>query len=225
MFGIFRKEINTFFSSFIGYMVIAVFLMVLGLMMFVFPDTSLLHYRYASLDQLFDLAPAIFLFLIPAITMRSFAEERQAGTIELLATRPLKEMDIILGKFLACLGLMVFALLPTGLYYYTVYTLGAPPGTWMRAALPALTWACCFWAVLLWPSACLPLRSPGTRSWLLSWLLFCVSSFTGVFSISVSCPSLSGGETILYRCWVSITITPRSAGGWSIAATSFISCR
>ena len=109
-------------------MVIAVFLIMLGLMMFVFPDTSLLHYRYASLDQLFDLAPAIFLFLIPAITMRSFAEERQAGTIELLATRPLREIDIIMGKFLACLGLVIFALLPTGLYYYTVYTLGAPPG-------------------------------------------------------------------------------------------------
>ncbi len=128
MLGIFRKEVNAFFSSLIGYMVIAVFLVVLGLMMFVFPDTSLLHYRYATLDQLFDMAPTIFLFLIPAITMRSFAEEKQAGTIELLATRPLKELDIILGKFLACLVLVLFAILPTVLYYYTVYMLGAPKG-------------------------------------------------------------------------------------------------
>ena len=128
MLSIFRKEINTFFSSLIGYFVIGVFLIILGLMMFVFPDTSLLHYNYATLDQLFDLAPMIFLFLIPAITMRSFAEEIQNGTIELLATKPVKEINIILGKFFACWLLAAFAILPTVLYYYTVYQLGSPKG-------------------------------------------------------------------------------------------------
>lgn len=128
MLSIFQKEINTFFSSLIGYIVIGVFLIILGLMMFVFPDTSLLEYSYASLDQLFDLAPLIFMFLIPAVTMRSFAEENQTGTIELLTTRPLTDLSIVLGKYLACFLLVIFALVPTVLYYITVYKLGSPVG-------------------------------------------------------------------------------------------------
>ena len=128
MLSIFLKEINTFFSSLIGYLVIGGFLVLMGLILFVFPDTSLLNYSYASLSQLFEIAPLIFAFLIPAITMRSFAEEQQSGTIELLATRPVREWEIIAGKYLACLALVVFALLPTLLYYYTIYQLGSPRG-------------------------------------------------------------------------------------------------
>jgi len=128
MIGIFLKEINMFFSSLIAYIVIGVFLVFLGLMMWVFPDTSLLEYKFSSLDQLFSLAPIIFMFLIPAITMRTFAEENQSGTIELLATRPLREIEIILGKYFASLALVMFALLPTLIYYYTIYQLGAPKG-------------------------------------------------------------------------------------------------
>lgn len=128
MLSILQKEINTFFSSLIGYIVIGVFLVLMGLVLFVFPDTSLLNYRYASLDQLFQMAPNIFTFLIPALTMRSFAEEKQEGTIEFLATKPLSDLQIILGKYLANLLLVVFALLPTLLYYYTVYKLGSPEG-------------------------------------------------------------------------------------------------
>ena len=128
MLSIFYKEINSFFSSFIGYIVIGVFLAIMGLVMFVFPDTSILNSNYATLDQLFDMAPVIFMFLIPAITMSSFAEEKQAGTIEMLATRPITDLQIILGKYLACLVLVAFALLPTVLYYYTLYQLGSPKG-------------------------------------------------------------------------------------------------
>ncbi len=128
MLTIFLKEINNFFSSLIGYIVVGVFLGILGLIMFVFPDTSLLNYNYATLDQLFDIAPMVFVFLIPAVTMRSFAEENQTGTIELLATRPLTDLQIVLGKFFASLALVVFALLPTILYYITVYQLGSPKG-------------------------------------------------------------------------------------------------
>ncbi len=128
MWSIFRKELNLFFSSLIGYIVIGVFLLVMGLILFVFPDTSLLQYNYATLGPMFDLAPSVFLFLIPAITMRSFAEEKQAGTIELLATKPVRDLDITLGKFLASLALVVFALLPTLIFYYTVYELGVPRG-------------------------------------------------------------------------------------------------
>jgi len=128
MLSIFKKEINSFFSSLIGYIVIGVFLIYLSLMMWVLPDTSIFEYSYATLDQLFDLSPLIFMFLIPAITMRSFAEEKQSGTIELLVTRPLTDLQIILGKFLACVSLLIFALIPTLIYYITVYTLGSPAG-------------------------------------------------------------------------------------------------
>lgn len=128
MLTIFSKEINTFFSSLIGYIVIGVFLLVTGLMMFVFPDTSLLDNSYATMDQLFGLAPIIFMFLIPAVTMRTFAEEIQTGTIELLTTRPLRDFEIILGKYLACLALVLFALIPTLFYYYTLHNLGSPQG-------------------------------------------------------------------------------------------------
>nr|HQU58619.1 ABC transporter permease [Saprospiraceae bacterium] len=120
MLSIFFKEVNAFFTSLIGYIVIGVFLAVMGLVMFVFPDSSILNYNYATLEQLFDNAPRIFLFLIPAVTMRSFAEEQQNGTIELLVTKPLTDLQIILGKYFASLLLVAFALLPTVLYYYTV---------------------------------------------------------------------------------------------------------
>lgn len=100
----------------------------MGLFMFVFADYSILNYQFATLDQLFGIAPMIFMFLIPAVTMRSFAEEQQSGTIELLETRPLSDWQIVLGKYLACLLLVAFALLPTLLYYWTVHELGSPKG-------------------------------------------------------------------------------------------------
>ncbi len=128
MLSIFRKEINAFFSSLVGYIVVGIFLVAMGLWLWVFPASSILESGYATLDMLFSMAPMIFLFLIPAITMRSFAEEKQSGTIELLVTRPLSDWQIVGGKFLACLALVGFALLPTLLYYITVYQLGAPKG-------------------------------------------------------------------------------------------------
>ena len=128
MASIFFKEINAFFSSLIGYIVIGVFLILIGLVMWVFPDSSILDYNYATLDQLFYIAPMIFMFLIPAISMRSFAEENQTGTIELLVTRPLRDIEIVLGKYFAALVLVIFALIPTGLYYYSVHQLGSPVG-------------------------------------------------------------------------------------------------
>lgn len=128
MIEIFRKEIKSFFSSLIGYIVIGVFLLVLGLVLFVFTDSSLLDKPYATLDPLFAMAPIVFLFLIPAVTMRSFAEENQNGTIEMLLTKPVGEWDIVLGKYFASLVLVLIALVPTLLYYYTMYELGSPRG-------------------------------------------------------------------------------------------------
>jgi len=128
MYSIFQKEVKAFFSSLVGYVVIGVFLILLGLVMWVFEDTSVLSYNYATMDTLFTMAPMIFTFSIPAITMRSFAEENQTGTIELLTTKPLSDLEIILGKYFANLLLLLFALIPTVLYYYTIYELGSPKG-------------------------------------------------------------------------------------------------
>jgi ABC-2 type transport system permease protein len=128
MFSIYFKEINAFFSSLIGYLVIGVFLVSIGLFMWVFSDTSVLDYNFATMDQLFSIAPLVFLFLIPAVTMRSFAEEKAKGTIEFLYTKPLTTLEIILGKYFANFTLVVFALLPTLVYYYSVYQLGSPVG-------------------------------------------------------------------------------------------------
>ena len=128
MFALFKKEITGFFSSLVAYVTIGVFLLVAGLFLWVFPDSSVLDYGYAGLDSLFNIAPYLFMFLIPAITMRSLAEERKDGTFELLATRPITDWQIILGKYLANVLIVVLALIPTLIYYFTVYNLGVTPG-------------------------------------------------------------------------------------------------
>jgi ABC-2 type transport system permease protein len=126
MFTILKKEIVLYLSSMVAYITIGVFLIVLGLFLWVFPDTSILDYGYASLESLFNTVPYLFMFLIPAITMRSLAEERREGTFELLATRPVTFGQIIMGKYFACVLLVLFALLPTYVYYYSVTVLGNP---------------------------------------------------------------------------------------------------
>jgi len=128
MLQVLSKEFNSFLNSLIAYVVIGVFLTSMGLLVWVFPDTSVLDYGYADMDTLFSLGPYVFIFLIPAVTMRSFAEEKKAGTLELLMTKPLTDWDIILGKFLASFLLVLVALLPTVVYYFSIYALGNPVG-------------------------------------------------------------------------------------------------
>ncbi len=128
MYNILKKEIISYFSSLVAYVTIGVFLLVLGLLLWVYPDTSILDYGYAALDGLFNTAPYLFMFLVTAITMRSLAEERREGTFELLLTRPLTDWQIVTGKYLAAILIVLFALIPTIVYYYSVYTLGAPQG-------------------------------------------------------------------------------------------------
>lgn len=128
MLGLYLKEINSFFSSLIGYITIGIFLLVLGLMLWVAPDYNLLQYPTATLEPLFTLAPFVFMFLIPALTMSSLAEEHQNGTFELLATKPISDTAIVVAKYFAVLTLVLIALLPTGLYYYTISQLGSPVG-------------------------------------------------------------------------------------------------
>ena len=128
MITILKKEINEFMNSLIAYVVIGIFLIGIGLLMWVFPDTNVLDYVYASMETLFSLAPYVFMFLIPAITMKSFAEEKRNGTIELLYTLPFRDIDMVLGKFLAGFLLALFAILPTIVYYFSLSNLGNPAG-------------------------------------------------------------------------------------------------
>ena len=129
MFALYKKELSSFFSSLTGYLTMIVFLVVTGLMLWVFKSGfNLLDYKYAGLDGLFLLGPFMYLFLIPAITMKMFAEEKRNGTLELLLTKPLSEMTIVTAKFLAGLTLVVVSLIPTVVYYWSVYRLGDPVG-------------------------------------------------------------------------------------------------
>ena len=129
MFAILKKEINSFFASPIAYLVIGVFLLINGLFLWVFKDDfNILNAGFADLNSFFFLAPWVFLFLIPAITMKSFADEFSDGTIELLKTKPISDWKIVLGKFWASLLLVFVALLPTLTYAYTIYQLANPIG-------------------------------------------------------------------------------------------------
>lgn len=130
MYSLFKKEIKTFLGSLIGYLVVLVFLLVTGLFLWVFPAVyNIPENGYATLESLFLLAPWLYLFLIPAITMRLFADEKRAGTIEILLTHPISDLQIVLAKFFAGLALVVFSLLPTLLYFLSVYLLGNPVGS------------------------------------------------------------------------------------------------
>lgn len=132
---IFQKEVSSFFNSLIAYIVMAAFLLAVGLIVWVFPETNVLNYGYADLSTFFSLTPFVLVFLIPAITMRSLAEESRTGTLELLLTKPLSDASLVLGKFLANWLLVALMLLPTVLYYVSVYQLGNPPGNIDSAAV------------------------------------------------------------------------------------------
>jgi ABC-2 type transport system permease protein len=125
-----KKEINAFLGSTIGYVVVVVFLLITGLFAWILPETgfNIIGNGYANLDPLFILAPWVFMFLVPAITMRSLAEETKTGTIELLLTRPLTDIQIVSAKYFAGLLLVLFSLLPTLVYYAVVNYLAAPTG-------------------------------------------------------------------------------------------------
>ncbi len=129
MFAVLNKEINSFFASPIGYLVIGLFLVLNGLFLWVFKGTyNIFDNGFANLSPFFTLAPWIFLFLIPAITMKSFSEEIRQGTLELLLSKPLSHWQLVLGKFFGALVLVIMALIPTLLYVITIYYLGKPAG-------------------------------------------------------------------------------------------------
>jgi ABC-2 type transport system permease protein len=132
MFTLYLKEIRSFLSSLIGYIAIGVFISLIGIFLWIIPTDSggsnILDNGFANIDPLFTIAPWVYLFLIPAITMRSFSEEKKTGTLELLLTRPLTDLQIVLAKYLAGFTLVMVSLLPTLTYYYSVHVLGLPKG-------------------------------------------------------------------------------------------------
>ncbi len=129
MKALYLKEIRSFLSSIIGYIFILIYLIASGLFHWIISyDTNLLESSETDLIPFFNLSPMIFLILIPAITMRSIAEERRTGTIELLFTRPISDLQILLAKYFASVTLLVIALIPTLVYYISMYNLGNPVG-------------------------------------------------------------------------------------------------
>jgi ABC-2 type transport system permease protein len=186
MTALLTKEIRSFLSSLIGYVVISVFLLITGLFMWIFQgDFNILEMGYANIDTLFFISPWVLMFLIPAITMRSFAEEKRAGTIELLFTKPLTDMQIILAKYFAGLLLVIIALLPTLIYYFTVYLLGSPVGnidsggTW-GSYIGLLLLACGYLSIGIFASSI-------TNNQIVSFLiaaLLCFFMYTGFQSLA-----------------------------------------
>src|SRR5690554_470102 len=131
MFPIIKREISAFFSSTIGYLVIAVLLLIIGLILFVFSGSyNILDSGFADLSPYFELAPWVLLFLIPAVCMRAFSDEMKMGTLELLLTKPISLKQIVLGKYFGAVILIIIALIPTILYVFTISELGNPPGNW-----------------------------------------------------------------------------------------------
>jgi len=176
MWSIFRKEIAVFLNSLIAYLVILVFLTFIGLFMWVLPESSILDYGYAEMDTLFSYGPLAFLMLIPAITMRTFAEEKKDGTIELLLTKPISDWALILGKYFSACALVAFALVPTILYYFSVYQLGKPVGNIDSAAI--------------------------ATSYIGLFLLGCVFTSVGVFASSISNNQIVSFILSLLLCYV-----------------------
>ena len=128
MFALYKRETISLFSSPIAYLVISVYLIISGLFLWVFPQTSILKGSTSELTAFFSLSPYLLIFLASAICMRSFSEERREGTLELLLTKPFSEWAVVLAKFLSCFTVILVALLLTSVYYVSVYKLGSPVG-------------------------------------------------------------------------------------------------
>jgi ABC-2 type transport system permease protein len=135
MWAVCKKELRQFFSSLTGYIAIIVFLLLNGLLLFVFPDTDILAFGYATLGKFFELAPWILLLLIPAITMRSLSDEFRMGTFELLQTAPLARKRLVAGKYIASLLVVLIALLPTLLYFFCIQRLSSQGGVDVGGAI------------------------------------------------------------------------------------------
>jgi ABC-2 type transport system permease protein len=193
MWPVCKKEFRQFFSSLTGIIALAVFLLLNGLYLFVFPDTNILDFGYATLDKFFEFAPWIFTFLVPAITMRSFSEEFKGGTYEILQTRPLSHAQIILGKYFGSLLIAFMALVPTLLYAISVQALsagnaGIDMGGTIGSYIGLFLLASVFTAIGVW---CSSFTNNSVAAFIIS-AFACFILYTGFGAIS-RIPALAGG--------------------------------
>jgi len=191
MWSICKKELRQFFSSLTGYIAIIVFLLVNGLVLFVFDD-NIFDFGYATLDKFFQLAPWILLLLIPAITMRSFSEEFKSGTYEILQTRPLTRWQILTGKYLGSLIVVCIALVPTLLYIFTVQRLSAEEGLDVGATIGSYIGLFFLAAVFTAISTCCSSFTNNAVVAFIASLLGCALLYYGFSAIS-RLPALANG--------------------------------
>lgn len=200
MFSLILKEINSFLNSLIGYIIIMIFLAIIGLFLWVFPGTSfnLLESGYANLDPLFAVTPFVYLLLIPAITMRLFSEERKTGTLELLLTRPLTEMQVVAAKYFSALLLVLFSLLPTLIYMFTISRIAVPAGAidtgsiW-GSYIGLFLLGACFVSIGLFASS---LADNQVVAFLIGFVL-CLLLFKGMEGLSALTPSGNVGTILV----------------------------
>ena len=192
MWMICKKEWNQFFSSLTGYVALIVFLLLNGLIFFVFPDTSLLDFGYASLDGFFSLAPWVLLFLIPTITMRSLADEYKAGTFELLKTLPLTSSQIVWGKFFGALLVVLLALAPTIIYAFSLQHLSAAGGIDVGATIGSYIGLFLLGAVFTSVGLCASSSTNNTVVAFISGAFVCLALYTGFDALS-QLPFFSNG--------------------------------
>ncbi len=190
MRAIFLKEINSFFSNIIGYLAIGVFLLINGLFLWVFEgEFNILDYGFSSLNPFFQISPWVFIFLIPAITMRSFSEEKKQGTFELLLTKPLTKWKLILGKYFGNLFVVFLALIPTLLYVLTIVKLNQSgqsfdQGELIGSYLGLLLLAAVFTAIGIFSSA---LSKNQIAAFIIAILLcfLCFFAFSGLSNLNL----------------------------------------
>jgi ABC-2 type transport system permease protein len=214
MISLIRKEINGFLNSLIGYVSILVFIVTISLFLWVFPETgfSVLESGYANLDGLFAITPWVYMFLVPAITMRMFAEERRSGTIEFLLTKPLTELQIVFAKYISGVILIVVSLIPTLVYYYSVRELAVPAGNVDNGAiwgsyLGLVFLGAGFVSIGLFASA---LTSNQVVAFIIAMFL-CFIAFTGFESLSSLFPS-GLAANVIYKLGVNAHYLSMSRG-------------
>lgn len=194
MLAIFKREIKSFFASAIGYLIIGLFLLLSGLFLWVFKGPfNILDYGFADLSNFFLLAPWVFLFLIPAISMKSFSEEKKLGTLELLFIKPIGLWRTVVGKFLGASSLVVLAVLPTLLYVYAVSELGSTTGNLdmgpvLGSYFGMLFLIACFTAIGLFASSL-------TNNQIVAFILALVLSFSLYYGFEAISTLFSSGST------------------------------
>lgn len=192
MWPVCKKEFRQFFSSLTGYIAIVVFLLLNGLFLFVFPDTNILDFGYATLDKFFELAPWILLLLIPAITMRSFSDEFKAGTYEILQTKPLSRWKLVLGKYAGAFGVVLIALIPTIIYVISVQQLASEGGIDRGGTIGAYIGLIFLAAVFVAIGICCSSFTSNPVVAFISGAFFCFILYSGFNAIS-RIPALEAG--------------------------------